>query len=168
MRFLIEVEENAPAAQIARATRDVLEALIRINLPLVVHGRVPPLYDSGVSYVPPSTDAQENQRLLTAAEVYARRSGTCGDLTAWRSAELRARGDRRIGCAPCLIRPDLTCAAHPPIRNENGELITGCPAPKIYWRDPQGGTFHAEVRLPTGDTEDPSRFLGMPSGAQTG
>lgn len=55
-------------------------------------GALPPLYESGVVYRPESPDTWS-----TADLVLARGWGDCEDLTAWRVAELRARGVGAVG-----------------------------------------------------------------------
>lgn len=162
MRFTLEIDpaifpDRMTAARIARG---VLSTVILQNAGLIKARRVPRLYESGVTYERPSLE-NGSQRCRNAAEVMARGSAACHDLSAWRAAELRVLGDPRIGVRPCVYRGGR-CVSHPPVRRpHDGLLLQGCPSIKIYWRPHLEGIYHCEVRLPNGNAEDPSRFLGM-------
>lgn len=141
--------------------REILGILVLENCGLVRKKAVPPLYSSGVVYRRPKMEVDGSQRFLTCAETFAAKEGSCPELAAWRAAELRVWGDPRIGVSPCKVGPK-GCIAHPPVRRPNdGRIVSGCPSIKVYRRPEFPGIYHCEVRLPNGDAEDQSRFLGM-------
>lgn len=166
MRFTLEIEDpdKAHRAQVARA---VAQGAILQNMRLFRARRAPRLYDSRVRYFSPRADDSGAQRILTIPSVLREGGGTCIDLCAWRAAELRVLGDARIGVLACKWGPNLRCH-HGLFRNEAGQILPACPDLKLYWRGPGSQVLHCEVRLPSGDAEDPSRFLGMRGGRRSG
>ena len=160
MKFILEIDPNAPRDQVAQAARACLEAAVLQNMMGFRARKLPRLYESGVRYRRPEADAYGAQRILTAKQCLDERAGTCSDLCAWRAAELRVLGDARLGVEACKWGPDLRCH-HGVARSESGQLIPLCPGIKLYWRRGDARIFHCEVRLPNGSAEDPSRFLGM-------
>jgi len=103
----------------------------------------PKLYDAGIRYrLEPYRAAY--QELATIPTVYERGWGDCKHLVCWRVAE---EWDELL--------PKLPKGA-----STRGKV----PLPLIYWRTDDTGKpyiFHAELRHPDGNREDPSRFLGM-------
>jgi hypothetical protein len=163
VRIILDVQATPgkPLVEHARKAKAALERLIVHNANLIRARRVPPLYTSGVRYRKPYTAEHGGQEILDCVETLREGEGTCGDLSAWRAAELRVFGDARIGVSPCQRAKSGGCA-HGFIRiAASGETICACPNVKIYWRPECRGVLHAEVRLPNGNAEDPSRFLGM-------
>jgi hypothetical protein len=142
-----------------QAARGFLERVIADNVKLVRSHKVPRLYASGVRYCRPEREADGQQRLYNASQVIARGCGTCSDLAAWRAAELRVLGDARIGVTPC--RPAKSGGCEHGFLQLYGRTLSACPNIKLYFRPHLQGIYHCEVRLPNGDAEDPSRFLGM-------
>jgi hypothetical protein len=78
---------------LARADRALLRALLEgvtlADVEIVQAGRVPSLYSARVRY----RREHPGSTFDTADIVAARRWGDCGDLAAWRAAELRATGE---------------------------------------------------------------------------
>jgi hypothetical protein len=67
--------------------------------------RYPPLYQSGVQYVP-EPDGRENWQIPSVT--LQLRGGDCEDLAAWRAAELVVSGvDRAARAVVKIIRPGL-------------------------------------------------------------
>ena len=127
--------EHEPPATIAMVARGFLYGVVLTNCLQIRRKLVPPIYESGVKFRPEPWQGRFEE-FADALTTYRRGWGDCDDLVAWRVAELRAIGDRRLGLTPC-----------------NATI-------KIYWR-PKTGGFHCEVRMPDGSVEDVSRFLGM-------
>ncbi len=145
-----------------RLVHRLLDLLVLENCEAIRARKLPRLYASGVRYRKPFTDANGTQRLQSAVETFARKEGTCPDLATWRAAELRVLGDPAIGVRPCRFAPNGRCVSHPPVARPNDRVIVrGCPSIKMYRRPEFPGLFHCETRLPNGDAEDQSRFLGM-------
>lgn len=111
--------------------RTLCEALAQVNTAFLMNHRTPRLYKSGVRYaLPGRTQAQPWRDVPLLLEGG---SGACGELTAWRLAELRLFE----GASQCV--PLVTCRAM------SGGLM-----------------FHVKVQdQRTGQTEDPSAQLGM-------
>ena len=111
--------------------RMLCEALAQVNGAFLTANPVPRLYKSGVRYALPARAQAQPWRdvplLLEGG------SGACGELTAWRLAELRLFD----GCSSCI--PLVTC------KSMKGGLM-----------------FHVKVYDPrSGQVEDPSAILGM-------
>lgn len=129
--------EHQPPEATAAVARGFLYGVVLANCLQIRSKQVPLLYESGVEFRPEPWQGKFEE-FADAITVHRRRWGDCDDLCAWRVAELRTIGDRRLGLRPCKATI------------------------KIYWRDyAHGRGFHVEVRLPDGSVEDPSRFLGM-------
>ncbi len=158
--MLMSVPKNPDRAATATIIRARLGRILAENVALIRRAQVPRIYESGVRYCSPATDESGQQHFLNALETHRQGVGTCPDLSLWRAAELRVLGDPSIGVFPCLVRGGR-CVRHGPLVLEHGQQIPGCPNVKLYWREERPGIFHCEVRLPDGDAEDPSRFLGM-------
>lgn len=154
-------EVGRPLLEHARAARASLEALVDDNARVIRAKKVPPLYSSGVRYRKP-VEKNGRQPILGALETFKSGRGSCPELSAWRAAELRVFGDARIGVEPCRKNPKSGGCHHGYIRiAASGEVVCACPNVKLYWRPECRGVIHCEVRLPDGNAEDPSRFLGM-------
>jgi hypothetical protein len=128
----------ATPEQLASACRRELFATVDLNQQIIRRARaqgtpIPDLYDSGVCFTrePWAGKFEEFADIWT---VLRRGWADCDDLCAYRCAQYRDRGGRW--------------------------KQTGI---KIYWRLPKRGQpmtiYHAQVRLPNGDIEDPSRQL---------
>jgi hypothetical protein len=144
-----------------RLAHKLLELGVLENCLAIGKKKVPRIYASGVRYRPPYTDESGCQRLQSAEETFHKKAGTCPDLAMWRAAELRMLGDPAIGVLPCKMQGGK-CVAHTPVKRPNdGLLVKGCPSVKVYRRPEFPGIYHCQVRLPNGDAEDQSRFLGM-------
>lgn len=106
---------------------------------------IPPLYMSGVRY---QEDPPGHEDWRDVFGVLKRGVGDCDQLTAWRVAELRVAG---IPAEPVLkwqwIPREAMIASGYPAR-----LLRGQPG---VW------LVHCLVRFPDGETEDPSKILGM-------
>jgi len=132
----IETERQPPEA-IATMARGFLYGVVLANSLQIRAKLVPTIYESGVQFRPEPWQGKFEE-FADALTTYRRKWGDCDDLVAWRVAELRTIGDRRLGLKPCKATI------------------------KIYWRDyVEGKGFHCEVRMPDGSVEDVSRFLGM-------
>lgn len=129
----IQTEQETPAT-IATVARGFLYGVVLTNSLQIRRKLVPPIYESGVKFRPEPWQGKFEE-FADALTTYRRGWGDCDDLVAWRVAELRTIGDRRLGLHPCKATI------------------------KIYWRT--SGGFHCEVRMPDGSVEDVSRFLGM-------
>lgn len=136
---------GALAGDEAFLVRFLVDAAADGSMPMFSSWGLPPLYRSGVRWALPDTHGTGNEDLDLPPDVFARGWGDCGNLTVWRLCELNSR----------IWRPMFA---------RNGQL-TG-----IRWRRPParalvewvGDDFHVLIRLPNGDTEDPSIKLGMP------
>lgn len=119
----------------AEALTHFLEGVIRLNVELLKHQPLPPLYRSHVRFRRQSPNRKEHF-CPDVQTLYAVGHADCAPLCCARAAELRLQG------------------THATV--------------KVYWRPPVNGktTMHAEVRLPNGGAEDPSRRLGMVGIAQ--
>jgi hypothetical protein len=84
-----EAEEIRSRAALLRA----FEALAGINTTYLLTYKAPPLYQSGVVYVPEPPGREHWQDVPTTLE---RGKGDCEDLASWRIAELRVKGERAI------------------------------------------------------------------------
>lgn len=142
-----------------RSAREFLQRVIADNVRLFQARKVPRLYGSGIRYRRPKLGSDGKQRILNAAEVVQAGEGTCVDLACYRAAELCAVGDARIGVHACKRSKSGGCEHG--YLHINGQTIPACPNVKLYYRPHLEGIYHVEVRLPNGDAEDPSRFLGM-------
>ncbi len=111
--------------------QSLTEALTRVNMAFLMSNSVPRLYQSGVRYaLPPRTQVQPWRDVPVLLQ---KGTGACGELTAWRLAELRVFE----GCKQVV--PLVTCKAM------GGGLM-----------------FHVKVLdNRTGQIEDPSANLGM-------
>ena len=76
----------------------ILEGLVLANCELMDRSALPPLYYSGVRY---RRERSGRDKWQTCEQVYSNRSGDCEDLCAWRTAELRRRGE---DLAECIVR----------------------------------------------------------------
>ena len=120
--------------QIALVFKGYLEAQGEHNAMLIRTGRFPvDLYHSGVRFRNEPWMGRFEE-IASLPIVLARKWGDCDDVCAWIIGWYRARGIHATA--------------------------------KVYWRkyNTQQGErrlYHAEVRLPDGSVEDPSRYLGM-------
>ena len=79
-----------------QALEALLVGLVVLNRGIMRTHRIPPLYDAGVRY---AKDASEVW--MSALDVMQRRKGDCGNLAAWRAAELQEQG---INAHVCVER----------------------------------------------------------------
>ena len=116
-----------------------MQALVAVNMAwLKAHPDTPPLYQSGVIYVP---EPEGQEIFADIATVMAVGGGDCDDLVAWRVAELHFSGEDP--------RASVKLIAYPRV----------CPDPKEPCT-----LYHVQVRRTDGlrsYTEDPSARLGM-------
>lgn len=142
MRVVLDVQTvGLTEPELAAVFQTYIQAAAKHNALLIqkAKGRLPTLYDSGVIF--------RNEPWMGLLEevasiplVMLRGWGDCDDLVAWRIGELLAEGKQ--------AHPKIYWRDHPAI-SVNGE------APK------HARLYHAEVRMPDGSVEDPSRYLGM-------
>ena len=112
----------------------LLEALVMANVAyLLTLPSTPNLYESGVRYLAEPDGRDEWQDI---PDTIARGTGDCEDLACWRIAELRVRF--REHALPRITVDELPDRA--------GRLVT---------------TYHITVQRAGGQSEDPSRRLGM-------
>lgn len=135
-RFQIEgFNEVSPVSQ-ETMMRHMVEALVSVNMAYLLNHRVPRLYASGVRYeMPKSGQAQGTsyQAWRDIPSILRTGQGTCHELSAWRIAELRFLDGI----------------------NNAGPWVTSMQLP-------EGRMFHTAVLDPsTGESEDPSKLLGM-------
>jgi hypothetical protein len=115
-----------------------LETLTQFNAIHLARHEEPPLYRSGVVYVPPAECVSFcEQEWLTIPFVKHRGRGACLVLAPWRAAELR-----KSGHAQAVAFPIIVPSAPPPFPTQMHAIVT---------RD---GTIDG--------IEDPSARLGMP------
>lgn len=139
MKIAVNIDPRAVPESRAVATiaRGFLMGVVLQNCLLIRAGLVPRIYESGIEFRPEPWQGKFEE-FADCLTVCRRGWGDCDDLVAWRVAELRVLGDPKLGLSPCKATI------------------------KVYWREWfEGRGFHAEVRLPDGSVEDPSRFLGM-------
>lgn len=129
--FQLESFEYLPEQAQCAMMKGLCEALTWVNSAFLTMNRVPRLYKSGVRYALPGRSQMQPWRDVPL--LLEKGSGACGELTAWRLAELRLF-EGRTTCIPLV-----TCKAM------NGGLM-----------------FHVKVLdQRTGEIEDPSANLGM-------
>jgi hypothetical protein len=120
---------------LAWAIKPLCEALVRIDqLYLVLHPKVPLIYQSGVRYKN-EPKGQPFEEFAPIPTLLQRGWGDCDDLAPWRAAELRTR-----------------YREHATIRVQWKRVRTRRGKEKL---------FHIVVRRANGAIEDPSRILGM-------
>ena len=113
----------------------LLEALTMADVAFLLDNpNTPDLYASGVRYLQEPDGRDEWQDI---PDTIARQSGDCEDLACWRVAELRVRYGEPKATRAISVSTLLDARGHP---------VT---------------MYHITVLRQNGDTEDPSRKLGM-------
>lgn len=162
--------------QIADVARYFLRGVILANRMLIRAGKVPKLFNSGVTYRPEPwdkkcshchqrckatagrctrcgrSDFDRVEEFADALTVLARGWGDCDDLAPWRAAELQESGDERADCKVSWKTRCKNCGApsdtkHPKCRR--------CGSERRF------RVFHVATRRGDGRVEDPSQYLGM-------
>ncbi len=120
-----------------------LEALTQFNVLHLAQHVEPPIYESGVIWIPPPTCIQFcEQDWPTIPIIRQRGRASCNSLAPWRAAELRARGFPLAVAFPMIVN-----GPPPPAPTQMHAVVT---------RD---GTIDG--------LEDPSARLGMPPMSQS-
>lgn len=161
MKVLVSLGDNSPlrwSPALAVAIRPVLGALIVANRLYLRTHHVPLLYKSGVRYKEEPLGTIEE---FAAIPVCIERGwGDCDDLAPWRVAELREAGEKnasiRLTWRFVARDPDERLCPRGGLHDFRDGVCTLCQAlgQKL---------FHVVVRRANGDTEDPSKILGMNS-----
>lgn len=87
----------------------LLEIVADANRDVLACGKVPPLYRSGVRYIPEPADKEV---FMAIPAVLAHGGADCEDLAAWRVAELRALGIDARFVVDRFVRPDGVPGRH--------------------------------------------------------
>lgn len=115
---------DLPEPAQARVVVAAVELLVQANEELARVRALPSLYESGVRY------REQRPGLETwrdAVETLAERAGNCKELSAWRCAELRARGEAAT-CAVIPWRRDGAREFHVVVRRGAGGAVTEDPS----------------------------------------
>jgi hypothetical protein len=132
-RFVCGAFDDVPLIAQIGMMKHMVEALVAINMAYLMTRRVS-LYQSGVTYENPKSTPM-GQEWRDIPEILRAKKGTCHELAAWRIAELRLFDGHPNA------QPNVTAQVMPG---------TGL------------NMFHTAIIDPTtGDTEDPSKNLGM-------
>lgn len=146
--------------RLAQVIRPLLEAQVANDLLFIQTHRIPALYGSGVRYreEPPTFvtfadgRTQKIEEFASLPIVLARGWGDCDDLAPWRTAELRARGERAsIRIFWKQPTPSSQKVYHIVVRRPRASVRDFNPLFMAVTKD--GGSV----------IEDPSMALGMPS-----
>jgi hypothetical protein len=116
---------------------------------------LPPLYQAGVVFQYEQDHGSGEEEFATPPDVYARGWGDCDDLVVYRLAELLAdelQHQRFFSAPEERQRTILRKLAA-------GVALQRLPSIVAKW---QGESLHVLIRLPNGQTEDPSIILGAP------
>lgn len=117
---VIRLELGSRALSNSRAfaalVRSVLRRLVVLNTEARLAGRVPPLYRSGVRFLP---EPEWPERFRDAERTFALGRGDCAQLAAWLAADYRAKGEN----ATLAVRwPKGRKTFHVLVRRADGRL----------------------------------------------
>jgi len=116
----VELHLVMPAAGIG-SVMAAISALACLNVLYLQTHPTPSLYRSGVVYSEPRLARHGGQDMISIPEVLRAGAGSCGDLTAWRIAELYTHGE--LGTPVVTRVGDLW---HAKLRRADGSLE--CPS----------------------------------------